>query len=469
MFIHPDTVMLIISLIIGIVLFKGFKVKMREIDSTKQLIDGIVLFLLPPFILSDTVSLPGQPIIGNLKVNSIFGFLSSMASIFTTYLGLSFAQENKILDLGNITNQHLLAISFVMNLSSDLGFKLCAYKLADKRLSRVIQERYIINLIIVTAAVYMLRPDSKQECDRAFGCLLNIACGSMIALILGFLMGTVLSLMQSRIESLSHAPMLNILFLIAFSFLTNFIGQIDSQYLNEEVLAIGFGMMISGFAKYNLGPTAARRLIFILELFSKIAKIGSLAILGLILPESMFNLQSLVIVPKFYLIIIPVTIIAQMLIFFACQFAKVKGMSYGLKQFMMFYSTGMSKGPMAFILARKYLTDNKQAADIVDLAVATSILIFDPVAYFLTNLFEQAESVDNVAAKTVNDQLEEEDTKTIPSRVVAYITERIMSPVLIFDYHRRQHDGEIDDIRRVEQLVQHRTEVYPGKNLQSSH
>ena len=35
MFIHPDTVMLLISLVIGIVLFKGFKVQIREIESTK--------------------------------------------------------------------------------------------------------------------------------------------------------------------------------------------------------------------------------------------------------------------------------------------------------------------------------------------------------------------------------------------------------------------------------------------------
>ena len=315
----------------------------------------------------------------------------------------------------------------------------------------------------------MLRPDSKKECNEFLDCSITILCGSLIALILGFLMGTVLSLMQSRIESLSHAPMLNILFLIAFSFLINFIGQIDSQYLNEEVLAIGFGMMISGFAKFNLGPTAARRLIFILELFSKIGKIGSLAILGLILPESMFNFKSLIIVPKFYVIIIPATILTQMVIFFTCHLFKVKGMSYGVKQFMIFYSTGMSKGPMAFILARKYLSDNRQAADIIDIAVATSIIIFDPIAYFLTKLFEpHIDTSRALAAKAANEQLESEDTKTVPSRVFAYITERIMSPVLIFDYVRRKFDGEIEDIKRIEQLVQQRTEVYPGKQFESS-
>ena len=93
---------------------------------------------MPPFILSDTVSLPVQPILGNLKINAIFGFLSSLVSIAATFVGLSFAVTTNMLDLGNITSQHLLAMSFVMNLSSDLGFKLCAYRVSDKRLNSVI-------------------------------------------------------------------------------------------------------------------------------------------------------------------------------------------------------------------------------------------------------------------------------------------------------------------------------------------
>lgn len=151
--------------------------------------------MVPIFILSDTIALPERPILGKSKINFVYGFLTSLLSIGATYLGLTFAIKNNIIDLGDIPHTYLVAISFLMNLPSDMGYKICAYKTSDHNLSKLIQEKYIITLFIVSIAIYALGPGIKNDCLTMIECTKDIASQGLVSLILGMGMGIVLSMM----------------------------------------------------------------------------------------------------------------------------------------------------------------------------------------------------------------------------------------------------------------------------------
>lgn len=174
LYIHPDTVMLLISLAIGTIFYVATKTSIKEQQGTIVIIDGIAIFMVPIFVLSDTVTLPERPILGKSKINFIFGFLTSCLSIGATYYGLTYAIKNEIIDLGDIPDGYLVSISFLMNLSSDMGYKICAFMTSDYNLSKLVQEKYIITLFLVSIAIYTLGPGSISECSSVLECSTDI-------------------------------------------------------------------------------------------------------------------------------------------------------------------------------------------------------------------------------------------------------------------------------------------------------
>ncbi len=445
---------MLIGIIIGTIVFKGFNINLKDDINVKNSYSVINLFLLPPMILSDIISIYEKNLLMRFTPNLFFGFISSLLGIASTHLGFLIAANYGILDSTEYSWQIMLAMSCFINLSSDWGYRLVKTIPSENELYKVIRERFIINFIIVSGLVYSMRDENSFPTSNVWKIGYKTSIMFIISIAVGIFLGVAFTLIQTRSTSLRKNPMLDMQFIVCFVFTSHFIVQLETDYLADEVPIIFLGLVLAGYSKYNMTPAAVRRFIFILELMSKLAKLLALAMMGLVIPDALSTFSAVFKVFGLYSLFIPITLSVQGLLYLICKFTKIGSLNYSFKQFLLLYFTSISKGPLAFILARKYFHFSESMSDQIDLFTISSLLIFDPLSYFIARYFpKEGEQLQADKVMIHNAEIETSKPKSTWEKALGMINESIISPLLIYDYKNRKDDGCFDDIVRAENMV----------------
>jgi hypothetical protein len=276
----------------------------------------------------------------------------------------------------------------------------------------------------------------------------------IISIALGSFLGVTFTLIQNRSGSLRKNPMLDMQFVLCFVFTGHFIVQLETDYICDEIPVIFLGLLIAGFSKYNMTADSVRRFIFLLEIISKLAKLMTMTLIGMTLPGTISSVSSVLRVLTLFGLFLPLSLISMAIQFFLSKLCKASTLEYGCKQFFMIYCTTLNKGPLAFILARKYFHLSEQMADDIDLFVFFSMAVFDPLAHIVALSFPEVSHKDlGRSVKDHNEELLRAEPRSGWAKFMGFFTEVILCPVLIFDYKRRKEEGEFDRIMRVENLV----------------
>lgn len=451
---NTDLLIMISGSGIGLILLLVFKINLRDNPTTKDTYNLINIFLLPPMILSDIVSIYEKNLLFRLKPNFFFGVLSTLLNVISTYVVFFIADSSGWLGIDHNYNwQVKLSMSCFFNLTSDTGYRLLK-NLQDVELYKIVRERFIINFLIVVGLIYSLRDENTVASIDITLVTLRSVIMYLTSIIIGCFLGATFTLIQNRSGSLRENPMLDMQFVLCFVFTGHFIVQLETDFICDEIPVIFLGLMIAGFSKYNMTPDAVRRFIFLLEIISKLAKLMTMILIGMTLPDSVSNLATLGRVSKLFGIFIPMIMIALGIQYFLSKVFNASSMNYGMKQFFMLYCTTVNKGPLAFILARKYFHISEDMSDEIDLFVFFSMIVFDPLSHVIAYSIPNKPSLPlEVKAKEANAELANTEPKSGWYKFVDFFVEVILSPVLIYNYKRRKDDGEFDKILLVEKLV----------------
>lgn len=458
LFVQPDVILVLMALPVGFILLHGFKTNLGDNPNVQTLLAGVNLFLIPPLILKDTVSLYEGSLLCRPTVNFFFGILNSLLTVLATWVSLQVAVSNGYLDATIFPKAKLIATSFMLNIGNDNGYKMCRSITNDTQVYKIIRERFTIGLVLVCAGIYGLRDDIPRD-TTGFNGFVQVLEVLVLSCVVGVLFGILLSLIQNRSKCLIENPMLDMQFVVVFGITTFMIAQVDSDFINEEVVMVVFGVMVGNFCKFNLGPLAVRRFIYILELLAKIAKLAVLVIIGILTADPLSETKAWKSVGIFYLILVPVSLVSQSIVFLICKAAGIGNIKFGFKQFFLLYTTSMSKGPLAFIIARKYFVSKAQLLDQIDIFLFIAMLVFDPIAYFIARLFpKEDEMTVNEEIKAINEQFDEDQSSRFVS-AFRYIVENIISPILIYEYQKRKESGELAKIVSIQDHVISRTDI----------
>ena len=460
--VQPDVILVLMALPVGFILLHGFKTNLGDSPNVQTMLSGINLFLIPPLILKDTVSLYEGSLLCRPTVNFLYGILNSLMTVFATWVSLEFAVSNGYLDATAFPKAKLMATSFILNMGNDNGYKMCRSITNDVQIYKIIRERFTIGLVLVCAGIYGLRDDIPRD-TTGFNGFTQVLEVLIISSIVGLLFGILLALIQNRSKCLTENPMLDMQFVVIFGITTFMIAQVDSDFINEEVVMIIFGVMVGNFCKFNLGPLAVRRFIYILELLAKIAKLAVLVIIGILTADPLSAMLAWKSVGIFYMILIPISLISQSIVFLICKATGIGNIKFGLKQFFLLYTTSMSKGPLSFIVARKYFVASAKLLDQIDIFLFIAMLIFDPIAYFIARLFPKEEEMTvDEEIKSMNEQFDEDRSSGFVS-AFRYLVENIVSPILIYDYQKRKESDELAKIVSIQDHVISRTDISLSK------
>lgn len=451
---NPDILIMISGAIIGVILLKVFKINLNDNPATASTYSAINIFLLPPMILSDIVSIYEKNLLHRFKPNFFFGFISTILNVAATFSSFLIADSYGILGTDHKYKwQVMLSMSCFFNMTGDTGYRLLK-NLQEVELYKIIRERFIINFLIVIGIVYTLRDESTVATEDTYMVLLRSSTMYITSIILGCFLGATFTLIQNRSGSLRQNPMLDMQFVLCFVFTGHFIVQLETDYICDEIPVVFLGLLIAGFSKYNMTPDAVRRFIFLLEIISKLAKLITIIVVGMTLPASLSNVKVLLKVLNLFAIFVPLSLFTLVLQFFLCKIFKASTMAFGLKQFFMLYCTTLNKGPLAFILTRKYFHVSQEMSDEIDLFIFLSMLVFDPLSHLIAHYIPAKEenSVETIA-KNYNENLKTEEQRSSWVKFLDFFTELVLCPVLIYDYKRRKDDGEFEKIIQVENMV----------------
>lgn len=460
--ISPDVILVLMAVPVGLVLLHAFKTNLDSNPNVQSMLAGINLFLIPMLILKDTVSLYEGSLLCRPTVNFVYGILNTLVTVFATYFSLDFAVNSKYLDGAIFPKGKLMATSFILNLGADTGFQMCRTVTNDVRIYKIIRERFTIGFMLVCAGIYGLRDDIPRDTNGFNGFLQTLQV-LVVSSILGILFGVLLSLIQNRSKCLTDNPMLDMQFVLIFGITANMIAQVDSDTINEEIVMVLFGIMVGNFCKFNLGPLAVRRFIYVLELLAKLAKLVVLVIVGILLAEPLSTKSAWRSVGIFYMILIPASLVIQLVVFLICKATGLGQIKFGLKEFFLLYTTSMSKGPLSFIIAKKYFSQSTKLLDQIDFFLFTGLILFDPIAYLTARFFPKEDDLTlEEEIKTSNEVFDEEKSSSFVC-ALRYFIENLLSPILIYEYQKRKEADELLKIVSIQDHVISRTTISLSK------
>lgn len=429
---------------------------MKDNPAAREMFEVMVTFLLPILLFSEMITMYEKNLLHKLKVNFFYGFLSSLLGIFFTFVGCIFA------DIIGITSEKTQSYSWqvkfsmtcLINLTCDSGYRIVRSR-GSPELYKILREKFIINLIMTIGIIYVMRNENVSHQSSFTAGLLTYLGMLIISISLGLFLGIAFTLIQNRSTSLRKNPLQEMQFFLFFLFVCHFFVQVESDYLCDEIPTITLGLFLAAFSKFNMSPAGASRFLFLLELLARLAKIVTMAILGLTLPSAFKTFSVIGRVIEIYTFYLPMTFLAALVNFCLCKCFKPTQEQFGWKEFLIMYCTSIGKGPLAILLAKKYFFFSNQLSCEVDLFIISSILVFDPLTYLVVRLLPRNSKNISIEDKVrdKNNAIEMNDKKSKWARMLGYFSESILSPFFINNYRRRKEEGDFDLIKNIEDMV----------------
>ena len=460
--VHPDIVMLVITGIIGVIAIRAFKADLGNSDSMREIFNMLGSFLFPCLILAETISMHKKFFVRKFRVNMLNGVISNIVNITLTYYGLKWTGiYTKGLDSTPVHDNQLIALAVVINMCDDTGYKMIMMQTRDRELYKITRERTVINFFVVFLLVYMENDEENATVATSSffeliykGLMVMFTSGSI-----GMGIGIFTTIVQKNASSIRSNVMAQVMFIFCTCYLCSFMSSVKSFYMNEDIALIIFGMVVSMFCRYNLSIQSAKTLGFLLQFLSKMCRLVVLCLVGLGVVNAMLKLTALWIFCRMQLLVMSITLTTHTIFFFIIRLVGEKKL--GVKEFMLMYFTSISKGPMVFIIAIKYLPETIIGSESIELYLVANTFISSACIYLTCKYFEEKETDDQLQEKIIY-QIEQKMSK--PDRpaiatVINYVQEQILCPLMIFDYHRRKEKGVLAKLRSVFYMSLRESEV----------
>lgn len=457
---HPDTLVLLIGLLIGVAANMILDYPIRSLPGVSNINSVIGSALFPALILTHTIHFYEGAIFGRVKINLMYAILPTLLNMGIAYAITIIFTKFGVLPASS-TSQMVIS-SFLLSLDGDNGYRMCQSLTGDVNLYKIIRERYAVDYVMIVSVVYAFRDNSIHN-SHSLQFTYEVLVALVLSVVLGMVLGGVSSLIQASSQIFIENPMLNMMFIIMFAYTTYFIGQVNSDYVNEEVIIFTFGMMLAFFGKFNLDPNSARRFYFVLEFFGTLTKACILIISGVICSSS-FSTPGAI---KAAGVILGANALARLItqgtLFLICRRFQIGQIKFRTRDFWLLYLTSLSKGSVAFVLIRKFLPFGNVIGDMTDIIMIFSAVTFDSLTFIFSKLFFENEI--STLEEQANLHNEDLTTSVFSSSVpvLKFLMHSLISPILINRYSDRKEESELDRISEVEEMVMEKVDLIFSK------
>lgn len=455
MFIHPDTLLLFIAGIVGLVGIKIFKMDVLSDAMYASSSEMLTKFLFPCLVFTETVTMHNGFLFRNFKMtilNIVFFFIN----VTTTFFGFRYSSYifRSAQDV-SFPTPTLIAMALVFNMSDDTGYKMILTQLEQSKLTKIIRERTIVNFILVCYLSYVLSAKQNPSIILDFN-MFKLIVRSLMCLVCSLAVGGALSLavtvIQRRSDSIRNNVLSEVIFVFSFCYLGSFIGWSNTFYISEDLINIILGLFVCSYTKFNFSLESADRISFLMQLFAKFCKIAVLAISGLVVIASLLDIKDLLYCLKLISILIVALLVTHTIQFYIIK--KLWQPNFGFKEYSLMYFSQMIKGPMVFLIAAKYLPSE---SSIVRDFLVLSTIIYSIILYFLTRYYRKLEEADpdivvHELKEEVENELHSHDWSTSQNHfsvLVNFMNEAVFCPTLIYNYQNKKESGYLQRITKI--------------------
>lgn len=271
--VHPDIVMLIITLILGFASYYLFDFKNLDLLGSTSYRERLINCLLPLILLGDIISFFKDTFRQNLAEIFYYGMTNSLADSFGTYFLLKFVFSFPVFQYAGYTylnfrkelpNRTLMIMAFLLNFNDESSFKTVMTAKKSRKYASRLRGRALINLILISVLGFSLSDFRSLESMD-----LNLLTDSKIiffvitsTLIASSFAGILSSLTFKVFDSLRSSTILQILYFVFTAYLACLLGFLNGprDYVSEELLIIFYGLFTNNYLKYNFSRQAAGKL-----------------------------------------------------------------------------------------------------------------------------------------------------------------------------------------------------------------
>lgn len=451
--VHPDSIMLIVSLVGGIAAALIFSV---DLSKSSDLADGVrllIIFLLPSLILGETMSMDRGFFVRKLWANIVYSFVGVIGNAIGLALIFYWVGLQTWGHYNEWNSLTLSTLGIILTMSDDTGYKMILTLVKDKELYTLTRERFLTNFIMAICFLYMLS-EKLNPMVLTLDTNTYIIEGFLVVVIsgtLGLAIGFLTTLIQKNFSAIRNNVVAEIMFMFCIIYLCTFVGAVNSFFLSEDIILVFFGIFSCAYSRYNFTLESAERMSFLLQLFSRLCRIGVLAVIGLMVA------RSFLITDTWYSLVlaIPCVFLVTFLghVFYFSLAAMLGSVKFTGKNFFISYFANLCKGPLCYLLIEKYMPTTGFQSDLA-LAFTVFCTFLAPPLLYLTHVIYKTDSVnddsiDEMLKKSMEINEQMAGTKNWLARFINFISEKILSPLLIYHYSARYDRGIHVKLRKI--------------------
>lgn len=258
-------------------------------------------------------------------------------------------------------------------------------------------------------------------------------------------------------SSLNQNPIYETFYIVIGAYLSYALAHLSFFQLSGDVAIFFFGVFMSHYNKYNMSPSSFKNIGLTFNMIMQFAEVLCFIYIGVTLEDAFIgHLENLV----YALVCLGVLLVTRCIIISIVACFTSKGFSIKGKEWLAVISSGMIKGPMAYIFANVLVPDRVPCLDVKDhhqydksfplfvlqITVLISLVILTPLNHLVFKLTVNKEAVEEkgqdetrttslLKKSLLKDEWVLDKNKP---KVFTYVDEFLLKPLFIRDYFLRK-------------------------------
>jgi NhaP-type Na+/H+ or K+/H+ antiporter len=269
--------------------------------------------------------------------------------------------------------------------------------------------------------------------------------------------GGTITYILKRMNSLNQNPIYETFYIIIGAYLSYALAHLSFFQLSGDVAIFFFGVFMSHYNKYNMSPSSFKNIGLTFNMIMQFAEVVCFIYIGVTLEDALVGHSENIVYALVCLGVLLAmrVIVVSIVACFASKNFSIKG-----KEWLAVISSGMIKGPMAYIFGNVLVPDRVPCLDVKDhhqydksfplfvlqITVLISLVVLTPLNHLVFKL--------TVSKEAVEDKTEDETRTTSvlkksllkdewvldknKPKVFTYVDEFLLKPLFIRDYFQRK-------------------------------
>ena len=269
--------------------------------------------------------------------------------------------------------------------------------------------------------------------------------------------GGTITYILKRMNSLNQNPIYETFYIIIGAYLSYALAHLSFFQLSGDVAIFFFGVFMSHYNKYNMSPSSFKNIGLTFNMIMQFAEVVCFIYIGVTLEDALVGHSENILYALVCLGVLLAmrVIVVSIVACFASKNFSIKG-----KEWLAVISSGMIKGPMAYIFGNVLVPDRVPCLDVKDhhqydksfplfvlqITVLISLVVLTPLNHLVFKL--------TVSKEAVEDKTEDETRTTSvlkksllkdewvldknKPKVFTYVDEFLLKPLFIRDYFLRK-------------------------------